>query len=198
MLSRNRIAFSRGFLTLVFVYFLVTGHLWREGRTVEFVMEDLGFVLVLLAALGRLWSALYISGQKNRTLATVGPYSVTRNPLYVFSLAGAIGIGLATESLVVTVLILLFYIPVYHSTIHAEERKLAARFGEEFERYRRQVPRFIPNPRLYRDREQCTVNAHLFQRAILEAACFPLLFGLIEIVNGLHQQGALPVLFRTF
>ena len=60
----------------------------------------LGFALVVLAVLARLWTTLFIAGRKETTLVRDGPYAVCRHPLYAASIAGAAGIGLATRSLV--------------------------------------------------------------------------------------------------
>ena len=42
--------------------------------------------MILICILGRTWATLYIGGQKQRELVTKGPYSVVRNPLYLFTL----------------------------------------------------------------------------------------------------------------
>lgn len=52
----------------------------------------LGLLLVGVATVGRLWCSLYISGHENSELITTGPYSLSRNPLYFFSLPGFAGI----------------------------------------------------------------------------------------------------------
>jgi len=45
-----------------------------------------GTLLAGVAVTGRAWSLMYISGKKNASLVTVGPYSLCRNPLYFFSI----------------------------------------------------------------------------------------------------------------
>jgi protein-S-isoprenylcysteine O-methyltransferase Ste14 len=62
-------------------------------------VEKIGVGLVLFCVVGRMWSILYIGSKKNQTLVATGPYSITRNPLYLFSAIGAMGIGLFVGSL---------------------------------------------------------------------------------------------------
>ncbi|TIL80128.1 MAG: isoprenylcysteine carboxylmethyltransferase family protein, partial [Mesorhizobium sp.] len=56
-------------------------------------IEMLGVLLIFLGVVGRLWSTLYIGGRKSSEVVTGGPYSITRNPLYVFSTVAAAGVG---------------------------------------------------------------------------------------------------------
>ena len=70
-----------------------------DGRAHEY-LELAGFGLAILCVAGRAWSILYVGAHKNRRLVMAGPYSMTRNPLYLFSTIGAAGIGLIFGSLV--------------------------------------------------------------------------------------------------
>ncbi|TGS89835.1 isoprenylcysteine carboxylmethyltransferase family protein, partial [bacterium M00.F.Ca.ET.177.01.1.1] len=56
-------------------------------------IEMFGVLLIFLGIVGRLWSTLYIGGRKSSEVVTGGPYSITRNPLYVFSTVAAAGVG---------------------------------------------------------------------------------------------------------
>ncbi len=47
----------------------------------------------MVCILGRTWTSLYIAGRKIEQFVTEGPYSVTRNPLYFFSILGGAGRG---------------------------------------------------------------------------------------------------------
>lgn len=67
--------------------------LWGEGSSVLEPMEVAGLVLRFTAILGWLWNILYIGYQKNSRLITDGPHSISRNPLYLFSLIGVTGIA---------------------------------------------------------------------------------------------------------
>ncbi len=48
-------------------------------------MDIIGFVFIVMAGVGRIWSSAYISGFKNGKVVKDGAYSLMRNPLYFFS-----------------------------------------------------------------------------------------------------------------
>ncbi len=178
----------------VLLMILLSRHATAEGGLVDVLDETLGLVLIGVCAFGRLWTLMYISGFKNRRVLTVGPYSIVRHPLYVFSLVGAIGIGLATERASVLALLLGVYAVIYPLVILAEERKLLARHGEAYRAYMARTPRFIPNLALLEEPAEYAVNAQRFRRAFADAMWFVWLYALLELVESLHEAGLLPAL----
>jgi len=85
------------------------------------------------------------SGQlkKNEELATSGPYSYTRNPLYLGSILIGIGFALAAGSLWIWFLLVAMFTAIYVPVIRSEEAFLRSRFPD-FELYARRVPRLAP------------------------------------------------------
>ena len=77
------------------------------------------------------------------SLVTDGPNAWTRNPMYVGTAGVLLTHSLLRRSWAATLPVALFVLVIDRSQIAAEERALAARFGEEYERYRAQVPRWI-------------------------------------------------------
>jgi hypothetical protein len=74
-----------------------------------------------------------------------GPYAYTRNPLYLGSMIMAAAFALAARSFIIAVIIVLMFLLIYLPVIHGEEEFLGHLFPGDFERYRFQVPRFIPD-----------------------------------------------------
>lgn len=75
-------------------------------------------------------------------LVTRGVFSLTRNPIYVFIDSWFIGIFLMNGTLIFLVLAVLC-IAAQHWQILREEEFLAQRYGEAYERYRKEVPRYL-------------------------------------------------------
>ena len=80
-------------------------------------------------------------------LVVGGAYRHVRNPMYV-----AVGALIAGQGLLLGQAILLLYAVIFAATVAAfvqgyEEPTLARRFGEQYEAYRREVPRWRPRLR---------------------------------------------------
>jgi protein-S-isoprenylcysteine O-methyltransferase Ste14 len=85
------------------------------------------------------------SGQlrKNEDLAMSGPYSYTRNPLYLGSSLIGVGFALAARNLWIWIFLLAMFAAIYVPVMASEEAFLRAAFPD-FESYARRVPRFLP------------------------------------------------------
>jgi protein-S-isoprenylcysteine O-methyltransferase Ste14 len=91
------------------------------------------------------------SGQveKNRVLATSGPYAYVRNPLYLGSIIIGIGFTIAARDLWVLIAIVLLFIVIYLPVIRSEEAFLRSRFPQ-YDDYARRVPSLLPHTLLLR------------------------------------------------
>jgi len=103
--------------------------LWPDGGFAHEAIELAGFFLIVFCIVGRTWCSLYIGGLKNRSLIDAGPYSITRNPLYVFSVIGAVGVGAQLGSIVIALLTGVIVWAVFYILIFSEERHLVSCFG---------------------------------------------------------------------
>ena len=102
----------------------------------------MGVLPIVVGETIRIWSSGHI--HKNQILTVTGPYSLSRNPLYVGSFILGAGFMVAMGVIWLAVTFLLFYAFVYWFTIKWEEDKLAKAFPDEWEDYFRAVPRFLP------------------------------------------------------
>jgi protein-S-isoprenylcysteine O-methyltransferase Ste14 len=93
-------------------------------------------LLIRAAAAGHL--------RKDEQLATTGPYSVTRNPLYLGSAILAAGFIVAGYSVWAGLIVGLYFAVFYTAVIRNEEADLRKLFGAAFEEYAARVPVFFP------------------------------------------------------
>jgi protein-S-isoprenylcysteine O-methyltransferase Ste14 len=195
-IAKSRIIASRIFGLGILLLLLFTGHSFAQGTLIDILFELSGLFLLSICSMGRLWSLMYISGNKRRELVTEGPYSIVRHPLYLFSLIGSFGIGLASENLLVLGLIIVFYLLYYPFTILAEERKMTNKFGDAYREYMKRTPRFIPKFSLYKEPELYEVKAASFVRNFVDGMWFIWIFMLLHFAEMLQDSGYLPVFFR--
>lgn len=186
-----------------FVAFSVIGLLIvaRPLERPEFVEEGLralGIVLAAAGAFGRQWCSLYIGGRKTRELVTTGPYSLCRNPLYLFSFIGADGVALTSHSLTIFLIVTIFLWLYYPGVIRSEEVKLRAVHGDAFERYRAITPALWPRRMKLMGEGSRQVDAALFRRHTLEAVWFVWAVGVILCIEVMHELDVLPTLFSIY
>jgi protein-S-isoprenylcysteine O-methyltransferase Ste14 len=81
---------------------------------------------------------------KDQVLAISGPYSRTRNPLYLGSAVLAVGFIIAGDSWTSGALVGAYFIVFYYAVMRNEEEDLRVRFGAVFEKYALIVPLFLP------------------------------------------------------
>jgi protein-S-isoprenylcysteine O-methyltransferase Ste14 len=171
---------------------------WEQWPLISTLFFASGCILAGSASLGRLWCALYIAGYKDGVLVTEGPYSMSRNPLYFFNLFGAVGMGLATETLLIPVMALAGFALYYPGVIESEEERQAGLFPQHYESYRRRTPAFFPNFSLLAEPEQYVVRPKVFKRNMFDALWLVWLLGILEIVEALHEADIIPNFFSIY
>lgn len=171
---------------------------WDQNSSAHEFIEMAGLALVLACIFGRLWSILYIGGRKNSELVTVGPYSMTRNPLYLSSLVGAVGIGLMFGSALLALLLGTIAYVVLARTASREEAYLRSSFGPAYDDYAARTPLFWPSPRLYRESTEVSFPPKALRRTFVDAMYFLMVFPLIEGLEYLQTSGYLPAAFHVY
>jgi len=183
-------------LIAAFLALLFVGSAWTEH--VHESIEAAGLALIVVGIAGRIWCTLYIGGRKASEIVASGPYSISRNPLYVFSSIAAGGAGAATGSLLLGAIFMLGCAVAFRVVILREERYLRDAFGADFDSYVARVPRFLPNPALYQDIRRVTVDTRLVYRTLTDGLVFFLALPFFETVELLQGSGYLPVLLRLY
>jgi protein-S-isoprenylcysteine O-methyltransferase Ste14 len=153
-----------------------------DGQWHELV-EATGFAAMIVAIVGRAWCSLYIGGRKKAEIVDRGPYSISRNPLYVFSYIGAFGIGAQSGSVTIGLGFVLAAMGVFYLTVRREEAFLEREFGAVYSVYKARTPRFWPRVSLWRDEEQLTIRPILFVTTIRDGLVFLLAIPVFELID---------------
>lgn len=170
---------------------------WQSDGLIGLVLDSLGFVLVVVAAFGRIWSSLYISGYKEDRVVTEGPYAIVRNPLYVFSFLGALGLGLATKHVAVLAVITGAFILYYPLVVLTEERDLQRKFGKDYWDYASRTPRFFPFRFQLVEPDTYPVRPRHVRRSLQQIILFFWFFLILHLVAALQQGGILENLYAS-
>jgi protein-S-isoprenylcysteine O-methyltransferase Ste14 len=163
-----------------------------------FALNTLAFTLVTIAILGRVWCSAFIAGHKEEELVTSGPYALCRHPLYALSILGGLGLGIATHTVVLTLITLIVLTLLLAHDARQEEARLEARHGEAFRAYARHTPRWLPalrRPRAPLPR-RVQLPPDLYWKAFLDAGSFALLYLLIVTSTALRETGLSPTLLH--
>ena len=164
------------------------------GIAAHDLVEQVGLALIVFCIFGRVWCSLYIGGRKVRDLIDNGPYSIVRNPLYVFSFIGAAGIGAQTGSIIVALICAVACYVIFAILVRTEEGALIKVHGETYAAYLRSTPRFLPNPSLWWDRDSLTVQPVRVMRTFADGLVFLLAIPIAEGLEYLQSIHFLPVL----
>jgi len=161
----------------------------------SYVLGIAGFLCVAIACLGRIWCSLFIAGHKDEVLVTTGPYAHCRHPLYSFSIIGAVGLGLASKSLLLGSIVLALIAGLVIYAASCEEQFLADAFPGEFKAYVAATPNmWWPALRKTTLPAQLDVRPAVFWKSFLDAGSFFVLWMLVALAA---EYRAIPVFLAT-
>jgi protein-S-isoprenylcysteine O-methyltransferase Ste14 len=142
---RDRLFSLRSYTPLPF---LVLGLFFGEPTIPSLIG---GIVIAIIGESIRFWGVGHASYETRVTgnvgasrLVVTGPFAYVRNPLYVGNILLYTGFAIMANRPWLTLLTAAWFIFQYMMIVSREEEFLAGKFGEEYESYRRAVPRFLP------------------------------------------------------
>lgn len=191
------------FVICLIALFAVTDAYWTRLPIIEESLMALGCFLVGMGMIGRAWCSVYIAGKKDAQLVSQGPYALCRNPLYLFSFLGALGVALASETMTIPALVFATFMVYYAFVIRAEEKRLRVLFVPEFDAYLKSVPRFFPtlqswNLMLASEEMKCVIHPRRIRASFMDLIWFVGLIGIVELISACHETQLLPVYFYLY
>jgi protein-S-isoprenylcysteine O-methyltransferase Ste14 len=179
------------------LFFLFSASAWRHHHPIFYeLIEWSGMILILICVVGRTWCSLYIGGRKKSQLVVTGPYSIVRNPLYVFTLIGSVGVGWQMGSLVMGAVCAIITYFVFRAVIEHEENFLRSAFPDAFTAYAARVPRLWPQITLWTDARIIVVLPKPVVRTFADTCVLLLAVPIAEVIDALHAAEVLPVLLK--
>lgn len=188
-IQRNRIRHTRWLVVLFLPLLAFVAPSVGRPPWVSEALENAGIICLLICLIGRGWTSIYISGRKNRELVDTGPFSVVRNPLYVFSFIGVVGMGLVSELVTLLVVSVLVFCAYYAIVVRNEEAYMAQLHGDAYARYFRTVPRWFPKFFLWRDAAIQNVQPRTVLIHLRDSALFFLSFFFFETLEYMRVVG---------
>lgn len=111
----------------------------------------IGGAIAVIGLLIRAWASGHI--RKNQNLAISGPYSYTRNPLYLGSFILGVGFTMAAGVWWLGLIFIALFLGIYLPVMRVEASELTQIFGEEYHEYAGRVPLFFPRLTAYKKSE---------------------------------------------
>ena len=145
-------------------------------RETERFVWPLGISVFLIGFMLRLWAQqhLHYRLKIRKQLTTTGPYAFVRNPVYIGNILIGLGATLVSELVWMVPITLLWYVIIYGFVVRHEEAHLLEKYGEAYQRYKSEVPRWFP--RLPNFSKLELLNSFFYASVLKEGHCFLILF----------------------
>ena len=144
---RNILFSNRSFTPIPMVLMII----YFSSPIISYVVY--GLFLLIIGESIRMYSVSYAGGVTRTMnvgapeLCTSGPYSRTRNPLYIGNILIYLGVVLIAGGKYLSILfliVIIFFIFQYSMIISLEEEKLKKLFNNQYEEFCNNVPRIFP------------------------------------------------------
>lgn len=156
----------------------------------EWPIWGIGGAIFLTGIAIRIWAQQHLHYRMgiHKQLTTTGPYRLVRNPLYIANILTYVGATFFSELIWFAPVTMLWGIGAYSLVIRYEEEHLLEKYGDSYQEYLQEVPRWIPKKTALRDlrlRNFVLINGYLKQAVVVELPCMliALPFVVIEIAG---------------
>jgi protein-S-isoprenylcysteine O-methyltransferase Ste14 len=166
----------------------------RWSERIQEMIEWTGLALIFICIGGRCWCAL--GGCEGGEPGMAGPYSIARNPLYLFSTIGAVGVGAQFGGVSVAILAGLLAAIIHVLVVRQEEGLLLARHGDIYRQYVDEVPRFLPGLFRWKDVNVLEVRPRAMVMTLIDACFLLVSIPIAESLEYFQQFGYLHVFLR--
>ena len=122
-----------GIISLIFVLLLAE----PNAKSIA-----IGFFFIMAGTFFRAWSSGFIN--KNKELATKGPYQLSRNPLYFGNFILGVGIAIAADNLYCYLIFAFYYFIFFPALMIIENKRMKEIFGEKYEEWSKGLNSFFP------------------------------------------------------
>lgn len=194
-LLKKRQFHSRMFAVAAIFFVFVSSPMMPAGQFPRECMLWLGYALIIIGAMGRAYCSVFIGGRKNDEVIRSGPFSVVRNPLYVFSFIALVGVGLQSGMFILLALLVAAFTAYYPMVVAKEEAFLLDKFGETYENYLREVPRWKPNFKLWNEPTHSDCQPKFIRKTLMDASVFFLAMPIFSFIHTLQAHEVIPVWF---
>jgi len=189
----------RSFVPLVLLPFSVFVMLQHDSYLANSLALELSWEIFCLAiclfgvvvrALAQGYSGPGASGRNTKeqiadSLNTTGMYSICRHPLYLGNIISVLGLAALTRSPLLVLATLFGYTLLYERIAGAEERFLAARFGDAYRSWAGHVPAFLPRFSLW----EKSSGKFSFRRAVKsEIYGVTVIFAMFAVLETIEQS----------
>jgi len=117
---------------------------WRVLASVVCFVIAIALAWTATRALGREHLRFDAAIGAEHELVRSGPYSLVRHPIYTSMLCVLWGVGFMAASPLLFVIATAVFLVGTEIRVRIEDRLLAARFGEQFDQYRRSTRAYLP------------------------------------------------------
>lgn len=196
----NRMLWQKVLVVLLFIWIIFTD---SRLHTLQNVFIIIGLFLLFIGVVGRIYATLYIGGMKNegkdgQSFITDGAYSICRNPLYLFSFIGFIGLLFIKGQVLLIAFGVISYLIIYRLTILSEEAFLSEKFGNKYIEFIKDTPRFFPRFSLFKYSDRVEFRPLFLHKELKRSFVWLFVALLIYLISVMQNCGFIKVIFSVY